>query len=156
VANLKSINKKRGLTITISVLIIIVAIPMVYLFGLISIFSCDKIDDRSCIRLFETYTQNNFPKSGVILKKNNLCGLNDGWEAAVVKVTNKEEFQVLKCSVKKKPFLSAQQKKQKVIYFGSGIQKGYLSSDTIIKNYKEHFVLEFVNESQIMFFEKSW
>ena len=149
-------NKKSWLIAAISVLAIVFTIPIFYFLWLNSIFSCEKIDDDRCIYIYEKYTQTNFSKSGIVLKKDNLCGLNDGWEAAIIKVTNKNEFQTLKREVKNKSFISTQLKKLKVGYFGSGIQKGYGVSDTIINNFKERFTLEFVNESQIGFFEKNW
>lgn len=140
----------------IAVLVIVFSLLFCYIIWLNSLFSCAEIDNKRCVSLYEKYTQTKFPKSGTIIKKDNLCGLYDGWEAAAIEVSDKNEFQVLKREVKNKPFISSKLKKDKVGYFGSGIQRGFNATDTIVNNYEKRFVLEFISDKQIIIFEKTW
>ncbi len=132
---------------------------VIFFFGLYflhSLFSVKEPDNKRFVALFEEYTQAKFPKSGVIVKKDYLYGLNDGWEAAIIKVDDSVEFQFLKKEIRLKKNLSSQKRKHGIGYFGSGIQKGFGQGDTIFINSERGFKLEFIENKYIVVIEKSW
>ena len=147
---------KKYKWIILVVLLLVLVSFLSYLFYLNHLFSDKEPSDDAYIKLFNTYTQAEFPKSGILIKKDYVSGLNDGWHAAVIEVKDSTEYFTLKKEILQKDFIYSGKKKPKSGYFGSGIQKGFRLSDSIASNPRNLFVLEFLNNEKIIIFEKNW
>lgn len=145
-------NKRFYIVALLTVIIVIVGVFYI----LNNLFSLKELDDNRCVFLFEEYTKSEFPKSGIILKKSFLSGVNDGWEAVVVKVNDSLEFYSLKEEIAHKKFISPQLKKAGIGYFNSEIYEEFDGADTIMHNFEGRFKLEFIDDGQIIIFEKIW
>ena len=85
-------NKKLILFITSLIVLTIGAV----IYKKADIFSVEEPKNDRFIFLFEKYTHIQFPKSGEIVKKKFNYGINDGIEAAIIKVKDSIRMQTLR------------------------------------------------------------
>ncbi|AUS06089.1 hypothetical protein [Pseudotamlana carrageenivorans] len=111
---------------------IIISIPIVagliYLIWLNSIFSINEPSDKRLEQLFESYTKSEFPKSGQIIDKDYLSGINDGWETGIIKVSDTIEFEHLLNSLEQKKIMNRRIRGK----YGFGFSSKFASEKTTL------------------------
>ncbi|CAM4410672.1 hypothetical protein [Zobellia nedashkovskayae] len=117
-----------------------------------------KPSDSRLIKLFESLTGSEFPKSGKIIEKDNLAGLNDGWEAAIVKVKDTVEFKQLLNDFELTKNMTQKIKGKYGFGFSSKLSNEKTTSlDSIYYTKpKELFKLGYIKNRNIIVFEKEW
>lgn len=125
---------------------------------ILSLNSClnQKPNNSGLIKLFETFTQCKLPKSSKILDKDNLTGLNDGWEVAIAKVKDTIEFKQLLNKINDSKIITKRLRKNGIGYFSSKLAVEKISLIDSIYYGKEGFVFGFVKNENLIVFEKDW
>ncbi len=149
------LHKKNNLYKT-AVWVISLVVLCSFFFFLNSTFQTKEPDDKRLIFVFEEYSQVKFPKSGKVLNKNFTNGINDGLEAAIIYVDNVEEFLSIKNKIKSQKEFVPKIKKAGTGYFNSEILDEKNVIDTIFNNFRESFLMVFINKEKKIVFEKRW
>ncbi|TGV00388.1 hypothetical protein [Flavivirga rizhaonensis] len=129
-------------------------IPIIAL--ILSLNSCmnQKPSDSRLKKLFESFTKCEFPKSGRIIDKNNLSGLNDGWEVAIVKVEDTIEFKQLANNIYKNKETNKRLLGKYGFGFSSKLANEKASLMDSVHYKKESFILGFIKNENLIVFEK--
>ncbi|MCB4800305.1 hypothetical protein [Neotamlana laminarinivorans] len=151
------IKRNIGKIIAVIVLIPIVT-SLIYLIWLNSIFSVSEPSDKRLEQLFESYTKSEFPKSGKIIEKDYLTGLNDGWEVAIIKVKDTVEFKQLLDDFELTKIMTQRTRGKYGFGFSSKLAAEKTTSlDSIYYTKpKELFKLGYIKNKNIIVFEKEW
>ena len=145
-------NKKLILFITSLIVLTIGAV----IYKKADIFSAEEPKNDRFIFLFEKYTQIQFPKSGEIVKKKFNFGINDGIEAAIIKVKDSSEFFKLKNDIIGMTFMISEKWEPGIGYFSSDIFFNEGLIETVVSNNKDLFVIAFTKDGYKIIFEKTW
>ncbi|WP_152286664.1 hypothetical protein [Flavicella marina] len=123
-----------------------------------SISGClnQKPSDSKLIGIFESITKCKFPKSGGIIEKNNLTGLNDGWEAAIIKVKDTVEFEKILENINKDKIMTKRSIGKYGFGFSSKLANGKTNSLDSVYYTKELFILGIIKSENIIVIEKEW
>ncbi|WP_326283964.1 hypothetical protein [Tamlana sp. 2201CG12-4] len=148
---------KRNLgKILVAIILIPIVSGLIYLIWLNSIFSGNEPSDKRLKQLFESYTKSEFPKSGRIINKDYLSGINDGWETGTIKVNDTIEFEHLLNNLEQKKLMTRRLRGK----YGFGFSSKLATEKTILLDSiyytKEGFILVYIKNENIIIFEKDW
>jgi hypothetical protein len=117
-----------------------------------------KPSNSRLIKLFDSLTECEFPKSGKIVEKDNLPGLNDGWEVAIIKVEDVIEFEQLLNEFEENKIMNKRIRGK----YGFGFSSKLANKNTTLMDSiyytkpKELFTLGYIKSEKIIVFEKEW
>ena len=115
-----------------------------------------KPSNKRLEKLFKSFTECEFPKSGKIIERDNLTGINDGWEVGVIKVYDTIEFKELLIKITQNKIKS----KKRVHKYGFGFsskianKKGNLIDSIYYQ--KEGYTLGTIKADGLIILEKEW
>ncbi|WP_298781813.1 hypothetical protein [uncultured Polaribacter sp.] len=142
------------------IILVIISIPiivgLIYLIWLNLIFSVNEPSDKRLKKLFEFYTKSEFPKSGQIIDKDYLSGINDGWETGIIKISDTIEFENLLNSLEQKKIMIRRIRGK----YGFGFSSKFASEKTTLLDSiyytKQGYILGVIKNENIIIFEKDW
>ncbi|MDP5092443.1 MAG: hypothetical protein NWQ17_03995 [Polaribacter sp.] len=141
---------------TLVIISLIIVFMSVLIYKKTNVFSFKEPKIDRFIFLFERYTQIQFPKSGEIVKKKNNYGINDGIEAAIIKVKDSSEFFKLKNDIIGRTFMISKKWEPGIGYFSSDIFFNEGLIDTVVSSNKDLLVIAFTKDGYKIIFEKTW